>query len=100
MMTRKYSSTIAAASLAILLAAPPAFPQQAAPGNKKILVICGGENNTATLCTSIDDVALKNRLEINMGHHVTMMPHNANGDQMLAAAKAADLVIIVESADS
>ena len=99
-MTRKHTLTIAAVGLSILLAAPPAFSQQAAPGNKKILVICGGENNTATLCTSIDDIALKNRLEINMGHHVTMMPHNAGADTMLAAANAADLVIIVESADS
>jgi hypothetical protein len=99
-MTRKHALTIAAVGLSILAAAPPAFAQHAAPGNKKILVICGGENNTATLCTSIDDVTLRNRLEINMGHHVTMMPHNANADAMLAAANAADLVIVVESADS
>jgi hypothetical protein len=99
-MTRKHALTIAAAGLSILLATPPVFSQQTAPGNKKILVICGGENNTATLCTSIDDIALKNRLEVNMGHHVTMMPHNTGAETMLAAANAAHLVIIVESADS
>ena len=52
------------------------------------------------LCTSVDDVTLKNRLELNMGHHVKMMPHNVDATQMLAAANAADLVIIVESVNS
>jgi hypothetical protein len=47
--------------------------QQAGPGNKNILIICGDENGTTMLCTSIDDVTLKNRLEVNMGHHVKMM---------------------------
>ena len=77
-----------------------AFMQQAAPGNKNILIICGDENGTTMVCTSIDDVTLKNRLEVNMGHHVKMMPHNADATQMLAAANAADLVIIVESVNS
>jgi len=99
-MTRKHTLTIAAVGLSSLLSAPPAFPRQAAPGNKDILVICGDENGTSTVCTSIDDIALKNRLEINMGHHVRMMPHDANAADMLAAANAADLVIIVESVNS
>jgi hypothetical protein len=104
MMTRKYSLTVAAVGLSILLSASPAFVafvlQQAAPGNKNILIICGDENGTTMLCTSIDDVTLKNRLELNMGHHVKMMPHNVDAAQMLAAANAADLVIIVESVNS
>ena len=99
-MTRRYPLTVAAVGLSILLSASPAFVQQAAPGNKDILIICGDENGTTILCTSIDDVALKNRLEINMGHHVKMMPHNVDATQMLAAANAADLVIIVESVNS
>ena len=102
-MTRKYPLTVAAVGLSILLYASPAFVafvQQAAPGNKNILIICGDENGTTMLCTSIDDVTLKNRLELNMGHHVKMMPHNVDATQMLAAANAADLVIIVESVNS
>jgi hypothetical protein len=100
MMTRSYPLTVAAVGLSILLSAAPVFVQQAAPGNKNILIICGDENGTTMLCTSIDDVTLKNRLEVNMGHHVKMMPDNADAAQMLAAANAADLVIIVESVNS
>ena len=99
-MTRTYPLTVAAVGLSILLSASPVFVQQAAPGNKNILIICGDENGTTMLCTSIDDVTLKNRLELNMGHHVKMMPHNVDAAQMLAAANAADLVIIVESVNS
>jgi hypothetical protein len=102
MMTRKYPLTFAAVGLSILLSAllsaSPAFMQQASPAN--ILIICGDENGTTMLCTSIDDVTLKNRLEVNMGHHVKMMPHNVDAAQMLAAANTADLVIIVESINS
>jgi hypothetical protein len=100
MMTRTYPLTVAAVGLSILLSASPVFVQQAAPANKNILIICGDENGTTMLCTSIDDVTLKNRLEVNMGHHVKMMPHNVDATQMLAAANAADLVIIVESVNS
>jgi hypothetical protein len=103
MMSRKYPLTVAAVGLSILLYASPAFVafvQQAAPGNKNILIICGDENGTTMLCTSVDDVTLKNRLELNMGHHVKMMPHNVDATQLLAAANAADLVIIVESVNS
>ena len=99
-MTRKYPLTVAAVGLSILLSASPAFMQQAGPGNKNILIICGDENGTTMLCTSIDDVTLKNRLEVNMGHHVKMMPHNVDATQKLGAANAADLVIIVESVNS
>jgi hypothetical protein len=100
MMTRRYPLTVAVVGLSILLSATPVFVQQAVPGNKNILVICGDENGTTMLCTSIDDVALKNRLEVNMGHRVKMMPHNVDATQMLAAANDADLVIIVESVNS
>jgi hypothetical protein len=100
MMTRKYPLTVAAVGLSILLSASPAFMQQAGAGNKNILIICGDENGTTMLCTSIDDVTLKNRLEVSMGHRVKMMPHNVDATQMLAAANAADLVIIVESVNS
>ena len=103
-MTRKYPLTVVAVGLSILLSAllsaSPALMPQAGPGNKNILMICGDENGTTMLCTSIDDVTLKNRLEVNMGHHVKMMPHNVDATQMLAAANAADLVIIVESVNS
>ena len=103
-MTRKYPLTVLAVGLSILLSvllsASPAFVQQVAPGNRNILMICGDENGTSMVCTSVDDVTLKNRLEVSMGHHVQMMPHNVDAAQMLAAANAADLVIIVESVNS
>ena len=101
-MTRKFPLIMAAVGLSILLSAPRAFAQQPAPapGNKHILMIVGDENGTSIVGTSIDDVALKNRLENNMGQHVQMMPHDTAAAEMLAAANAADLVIIVESVNS
>jgi hypothetical protein len=99
-MNRKHAVTFGAAGLSIFLSAPLAFAQLAVPGNKNILIVCGNENNTVINCTSIDDITLKNRLEILMGHRVTMIPHNAEDAEMLAAANAADLVIIPESVSS
>ena len=99
-MTKKNPLAIAAFGLSVLLSASPAFTQKGVPGNKNILIVCGDENGTSIVCTSIDDVALKNRLEVNMGHKVKMMPHNADAAEMLAAANAADLVIVVESVNS
>src|SRR5690242_19691466 len=102
MMKLKYLLTVAAV-VPILLSASLAFTQQgggAAPGNKKVLMICGDENGTSLVCTSVDDITLKNRLENTMGEHVHMMPHDTPAAEMLAAANAADLVIIVESVNS
>jgi hypothetical protein len=90
---------LAAGGLFLALSAQQAFAQQTAPG-KKILVICGNENGTVMMCTSIDDVTVRNRLELNLGHQVTMMPHSTEAAEMLAAANASDLVIIVESVSS
>jgi hypothetical protein len=73
---------------------------QGVPGNKNILMVCGDENGTVAMCTSIDDITLKNRLELVMGHRVTVMAHDADDAEMLAAANAADLVIIPESVNS
>ncbi|HKY20342.1 MAG TPA: hypothetical protein VJM31_03910 [Vicinamibacterales bacterium] len=63
-------------------------------------MICGDENATVMMGTSISDVFVKNRLELEMGHKVTRMAHDADAKKMLAAANAADLVIIVESVGS
>jgi hypothetical protein len=99
-MNRKRALLLGTAGLSLVLAVPLVFAQQAVPGNKNILIVCGDENGTVDLCTSIDDIALKNRLEMNMGHRVTMIPHDADAAELLAAADAADLVIIVESVNS
>jgi hypothetical protein len=71
--------------------------QGGAPTGRNILMVCGDENRTVLPGTSIGDVFVKNRLEIDMGHKVTRIPHDAAGAEMLAAANAADLVILAES---
>src|SRR5690606_14589666 len=82
------------------LSAAQVSAQEAAEAGKNILIICGDENGTSTICTSIDDITVRNRLEVDLGHRVTMMPHNTEAAEMLAAANASDLVIIVESVNS
>lgn len=99
-MNWKHALTLGAVGLSIVLSAPLVFAQQAAPGNKNILIICGDENGTYLNCTSIDDVWLRNHLRLDLGHYVTMMPHDAEEAEMLAAANAADLVILPESLNS
>ena len=99
-MNRKQALTLGAVGLSAVLAAPLVFAQQAGPGNKNILIICGTENNIYTACTSLDDVWLRNHLRLDMGHNVTTIAHNADAAEMLAAADAADLVIIPESVTS
>jgi len=97
-MTKRRALTIAAGSLLLF---PPLMDAQQkqgeAPTGKNILMICGDENRTVITCTSIDDVTVKNRLELDFGHKVTRMGHDAPGDELLKAANAADLVIITES---
>jgi hypothetical protein len=97
-MNRKHALTLGAAGLSIALSAPLALAQ-AVPGNQHVMILCGNENNTVINCTSVDDVALRNRVEA-LGHHVTMIPHDAEDQVMLDAANAADLVIIPESPSS
>lgn len=82
------------------LSAAQVSAQEAAQAGKNILIICGDENGTSTICTSIDDITVRNRLEVDMGHRVTMMPHNTEAAEMLAAANSSDLVILVESVNS
>ncbi len=106
-MTRRLVKTIAAVSL--LLFSPLMYAQQAKPtqkptrppdfkpSGKNILMVCGDENKTVVTCTSIGDVTVKNRIELEMGHKVTRIGHDAPADEMLKAANAADLVIITES---
>ncbi len=95
-MNKKHLLTLGAAGLTLALAATQAFAQ-GVPGNKTILIVCGDENGNVAMCTSIDDITLKNRLELLMGHRVTMMGHDTDDAEMLAAANAADLVILPES---
>lgn len=76
------------------------FPASRTNPGKNILMIVGNENGTVTAGTSIGDMFVKNRLELDMGHTVTRMPDNTAADAMLAAANEADLVIIVESVNS
>jgi hypothetical protein len=95
-MNNKHALTLGAAGLAVALAGPQALAG-GVPGNKNILMVCGDENGTVKMCTSVDDIALKNRLELVLGHRVTMMGHDTDDAKMLAAANAADLVVIPES---
>lgn len=68
--------------------------------SKEILLVVGNENRTVLDGTSIGDVFVRNRLVLDMGHQVTVVADTAEGDEMLAAANAADLVIIAESVTS
>ena len=74
--------------------------QGGAPTGRNILMVCGDENGTVIPGTSISDVFVKNHLEIDLGHQVTRIAHDAEGSEMLAAANAADLVILPESLSS
>ncbi len=76
------------------------LPAQRTLPSKNILMIVGNENRTVLYGTSIGDVFIKNRLTLDMGHEVTVMPDTVNAETMLAAANAADLVLIVESVTS
>lgn len=76
------------------------FPAQRAPVSRNILMVVGNENGVVSYGTSIADVFVKNRLELDMGHTVTRMRDNAPADSLLMAANAADLVIIAESVTS
>jgi hypothetical protein len=96
-MNGKYAFPLGAVALAIALAPQLSLGQQAAPGDKNILIVCGDENGTYAKCTSIDDRFLELRLRLDMGHRVTMMPDNTEAAEMQAAADAADLIIIPES---
>jgi hypothetical protein len=104
-MSRNRLGTITAVCLSLLVVAP-VYAQQRQGGSgkpaagKTTLMICGNENNTVLPCTSIGDVFVKNRLELDMGHKVLRMPHDTAAEKMLAAANGADLVIIVESVGS
>jgi len=92
--------TVAAVSVSFLLFSARMLAQQqrgGAPTSRNILMVCGDENRRVLPCTSISDVFVKNHLEIDMGHKVTRIPHDAEGSEMLAAANAADLVILAES---
>lgn len=94
-MKRKHVLMLGAAGLSMALAAPALA--QGVPAGAHILMICGDENGTVDMCTSIDDIMLKNRLELVMGHRVTTMGHDHDDAEMLVAANAADLVVIPES---
>ena len=105
-MFSKRMAVVAAVSVSFLLFSACMYTQQQgnaptgqgdAPTGRNILIICGDENRRVLPCTSISDVFVKNRLEIDMGHTVTRIPHDAEGAEMLAAANAADLVILAES---
>src|SRR5262245_38763433 len=101
-MSRSSVETIAAVCLSLLVVADVYAQQRQGGGGKPaagktILMICGDENRRVLPCTSIGDVFVKNHLELDMGHKVIRMPHDAEADKMLAAANGADLVIIVES---
>lgn len=95
-MNWKHALVRGAVGLSIVLS-QPLMAQQAAPANQDILIICGDENGIYEKCTSIDDRYLRNHLILDMGHTVTMIPDTTDHAEMLAAANAADLVIIPES---
>lgn len=100
-MNRKHALMLGTAGLSMLLAAPLAFAQvPVVPGGKHIMILCGNENNTVRDCTSIDDITLKNRLELLMGHRVTMISTAAGHPALLELANQVDLVIVPESPGS
>jgi len=68
--------------------------------SKNILLICGDENGVFRKGTSAWDLFTRNRLQLEMGHNVTIMPDTTAGPIMLAAADSADLVILCESLSS
>ncbi|MFC1511814.1 hypothetical protein ACFL5H_01300 [Candidatus Latescibacterota bacterium] len=72
------------------------YASQTLPSSN-ILLICGDENGAFRKGTSAWDLFTKNRLELEMGHHVTIMTDTTAAPVMLAAADAADLVIMCES---
>ena len=76
------------------------LPAEQTLPSKNILMIVGNENRTVLYGTSIGDVFIRNRLSLDMGHQVTVMPDTVAADRMLAAANAADLVVLVESVTS
>lgn len=95
-MNWKHALVPGAVGLSIVLS-QPLMAQQAAPSNQHILIVCGDENGIYEKCTSLDDRYLRNHLVLDMGHTVTMLPDTTDHAEMLAAANAADLVIIPES---
>jgi hypothetical protein len=96
-MNAKNATALGAVGLSVALAPGLSFGQQAAAGDKNILIVCGDENGRYIKCTSLDDRILELRLRLDMGHRVTMMPDNTAEAEMQAAADAADLVIVPES---
>jgi len=76
------------------------LPAEQTLPSRNILLIAGSENGRALIGTSVGDMFARNRLALDMGHNVTVMADTVNAERMLAAANAADLVIIAESVTS
>ena len=58
-MNKKHAITLSAMGFSIALASQLSFGQQAAPGEKNILIVCGDENGRYAKCTSLDDRSLE-----------------------------------------
>jgi hypothetical protein len=95
-VNKKHALTLGTAGLALAFAATQAFTQ-GAPAGAHILIICGDENGNYEDCTSLDDRSLELHIRLDLGHRVTMMSDNTEPAEMMAAADAADLVIVPES---
>jgi hypothetical protein len=83
---------------------PASTPADATGGlvaGRNILMVVGDANRTVSPRGSgIGDRFLKNRLETVLGHHVTLADDIAARDALVAAAQAADMVLVCESVAS
>jgi len=69
-------------------------------GGKTIVMIVGDSNGTVARGQGIGDRFLRDRLEMVLGHHAMLVDDITPQAQMVAAAMAADMVLVCESSAS
>jgi len=67
------------------------------PDRKKILMVVGDSNETVARGDGIGDRFVRDRLANMLGHQVTLIDDIAPAEDLLAAAQASDMVLVVES---
>lgn len=70
------------------------------PSGKTILMVAGTSNGTAPLGQGIGDKVIKARLTTTLGHKLVIGDESAPKATLVAAAEAADMVLVVESVSS
>jgi hypothetical protein len=71
-----------------------------ASAGRNVLLVVGDENGTSMRGEGTGDRFVRNRLEMQLGHKVTLGGDNASAADLRAAAAQADLVIVSESVGS